>query len=54
MAHAIEKGYLRRKECVADALEGVETDTDIHPYNLFIGEAPVGTGKSYVILLLAF
>lgn len=54
MAEDMDRIYLSNNQRESDKENDIETDESIAPYKLFISEAPVGTGKSYVLILLAF
>lgn len=54
MAEQMDIAHQNRKRRDDDLMQGIEQDDSIPSYKTFISEAPVGTGKSYVLLLLAF
>lgn len=54
MAERMDAIYGSNERRRNDALAGTETDISIQPRDFFVSEAPVGTGKSYVLLMLAF
>lgn len=54
MAERMDAIYGSNERRRNDILEGIETDVSIQPRDFFVSEAPVGTGKSYVLLMLAF
>lgn len=54
MAKEMEASYAKKQRNVQDESDGIEVDEDLKGSHYFIGQAPVGTGKTYVILLLAF
>lgn len=54
MAERMDIIYASSKRRQEDALQGIETDISIRPRDIFVSETPVGTGKSYVLLMLSF
>lgn len=54
MAERMDTIYGSNSRQQNDALQGIETDISIKPRDFFVSEAPVGTGKSYVLLMLSF
>lgn len=54
MAEIMETSYAKQERTRNDEAEGIEVDKDLKEAEYFIGQAPVGTGKTYVLLLLAF
>ena len=54
MAEGMDEARVNRAGLADDAANGVEIDSGILPYRIGAAEAPVGTGKSYVLLILAF
>ena len=54
MACEMEAGYARQLRNELDEANGIEVAEDLKGFKFFIGQAPVGTGKTYVILILAF
>ncbi|MDO5115233.1 MAG: ATP-dependent DNA helicase [Synergistaceae bacterium] len=54
MAEEMERHYARRQRIELDAAMGIETGAELKGCGYQIGQAPVGTGKTYVLLILAF
>ncbi len=54
MAEGMDEARVNRAGLADEAADGVEIDSGILPYRIGAAEAPVGTGKSYVLLILAF
>lgn len=54
MAEGMDAARREREELTDEAANGTVIDKSILPYKIGAAEAPVGTGKSYVLLILAF
>lgn len=54
MAERMDIAYASSKRRQEDALNGIDTDISIRSQDIFVSETPVGTGKSYVLLMLSF
>ena len=54
MAEGMDAARREREELADEAANGTVIDKSILPYKIGAAEAPVGTGKSYVLLILAF
>ena len=54
MAEEMEAAYLKKTINEKHKMSGVEVAENLQHCKYFIGQAPVGTGKTYVLLLLAF
>lgn len=54
MAERMDIVYGANSRKQIDAMQDIETDISIKLRDFFVSEAPVGTGKSYVLLMLSF